>query len=124
MEIFFYHHDETEVSHKLNNAVIAGVPGAKISEFTTKELLSAGIRRCPQTISAAVLLASGSKDLLDLISINYLLGDIPKILILPDRHESTVKTGHHLLPRYISYTDSDFTDVASVLNKMFNQPNN
>ena len=38
-------------------------------------------------------------------------------VISHDKKE-TISTGHRLRPRYISYTDGNFKDVAAVLNKM------
>jgi len=66
---------------------------------------------------AAVLLAARSEDLSDLLSIRDLLRDVRIILILPDREANTIAQGHTLRPRFLSYTDSDFTDVLAVLGK-------
>lgn len=66
----------------------------------------------------AVLFAIDKKDLLDLLSIRDLLDDIGIILILPDDKKETISAGHRLRPRYISYADGNFNDVAAVLNKM------
>lgn len=67
---------------------------------------------------AAVLLAARRGDLTELLSIRDLLRDIRIILVLPDRDEDTIAKGHILRPRFMSYSDSDFTDVCSVLGKM------
>ncbi|VTR63977.1 conserved hypothetical protein [Desulfosarcina cetonica] len=44
-----------------------------------------------------------------------LIQNIRSILVLPDQERQTVFTGHALYPRFISYLDSDFSDVCSVL---------
>ena len=40
------------------------------------------------------------------------------ILILPDREKGTISKGHLFRPRYLTYADGDFLDVAAVLAKM------
>lgn len=71
-----------------------------------------------------ILLANSREDLLNFISIKKLLFDFRIILILPDREKTTISAGHKLCPRYLSYSDSEFSDVVLVLNRMiksFNQ---
>jgi hypothetical protein len=66
----------------------------------------------------AVLLARNHRDFLDILALKDLLDNKRVILILPDRSEITISQGHKLHPRYLSYADSDFKDVAAVLKKM------
>lgn len=67
---------------------------------------------------AAVLLAPTHRNFADILSIPDLLNDIHIILIIPDRGKQTIAAAHGLRPRFLSYTDSDFQDVAAVLEKM------
>ncbi len=80
--------------------------------------LTRRLTRPKYDIAVAVLLANNKKALLDLFSTRDLLSDIPIILILPDRQDDTVSKGHKLHPRFLSYVDSDFSDVGAVLKKM------
>jgi len=66
----------------------------------------------------AVLLAATRKDFNDILKIPDLLNDIHIILIIPDRDKQTIAQAHALRPRFLSYTDSDFQNVAAVLEKM------
>ena len=86
--------------------------------YRTIEHLSRRLREVRKDISVAVLLAVDLEDLFDLISIRSLLEDIKIILISPDREKNTVAMGHILHPRFLSNADSDFKDVAAVLEKM------
>ena len=63
---------------------------------------------------------TSQEELIDIIHIRELFRDIRIVLILPDREESTVAKGHRLYPRFFSYIDSDFKEIAAVLNKMLN----
>ncbi len=51
-------------------------------------------------------------------SMKDLIGDIRIILILPDTEGDTISLGHKLYPRFASYADGNFKDVAAVLEKM------
>jgi hypothetical protein len=41
-----------------------------------------------------------------------------RILIIDDEYPKTIADGHVLQPRFVTFNDSDFSDVASVLKKM------
>ena len=66
----------------------------------------------------AILLAASKEELQELVSVGELLEDIRIILVLPDTDRDTVANAHILRPRYLTYVDSDFSDVAAVLSKM------
>ncbi|MDY6851165.1 MAG: hypothetical protein SV487_03685 [Thermodesulfobacteriota bacterium] len=66
----------------------------------------------------AVLLAATRKDFNYILTIPDLLTDIHVILIIPNRGKQTIAQAHGLRPRFLSYTDSNFQDVAAVLEKM------
>ena len=77
------------------------------------------ILRQPQNkVAVSIILASGETDMKDLISIRDLLHRNSIILILPDQEKQTITMGHVLRPRYLSYTNSDFSDVRDVLKKI------
>jgi hypothetical protein len=68
-------------------------------------------------------LASSREDLEAILSIVELFYDLRIILILPDRKKETISKGLKLYPRYLSYADGDFSDVAAVLEKMLGHLN-
>ncbi|MCP4576919.1 MAG: hypothetical protein GY846_11610 [Deltaproteobacteria bacterium] len=65
-----------------------------------------------------VYLASLHRDLTLILSIREIMIDTSLILILPDRNPDTVRKGLSLYPRYQTFSDGDFKDVAAVLEKM------
>ncbi len=77
------------------------------------------ILRNPQHgIAATVIFESKDGDLRDLLPFRDLLLRTNVIIILPDHEQHTIAQGHALRPRYVSYADSDFSDVRDVLHKM------
>lgn len=86
--------------------------------YLTISALSSRLRQPQTDMNIALLLASSKEDLIELLSIRDLLRDIRIILILPNSDPETVAKGHMLKPRFLSYCDSDFVDVAAVLSLM------
>ena len=76
------------------------------------------LRQLPRYNTVAIIYPHCNDDLTDILTICDLLSDIRVILILPDHHQETVSRGFKLFPRYVSYADSDFSDVGAVLSKM------
>ena len=77
------------------------------------------LHRCPWGgCKIAVILATNKQELEEFVSLRELLDGLSIILILPDRRNETISRGHCLYPRFVTYVDSDFKDVAAVLEKM------
>ena len=66
----------------------------------------------------AVLFPTNRDELVMLVAFRHLLFDMQIILILPNGKSQTLSHGHALRPRFISYADSDFSDVAAVSHKI------
>ena len=118
MNVLFYAADKEGAGGKFQQEVEVLVSRKKRVVYRTIDSLSRRLQQVGKDSSVAVLLAANMEDLLDLISIRSLLEDIKIILILPDRAKSTVAMGHILRPRFLSYADSNFKNVAAVLGKM------
>jgi len=66
-----------------------------------------------------LLLVSKSPAELDgLVALGNLIQNRCSILVLPDHRHETLTAGHSLYPRFISYLDSDWNDVGSVLEQV------
>jgi len=103
---------------RLCNTIVKTIPLESIGIFQTLESFYNRIRQGRTDITAAVVFASNRQDLIKLQGISELISDMRMIMILPDAEEESVKMGHSFYPRYISFTDSTFEDVAAVLQKI------
>jgi len=120
MEVFFYAKEKEGAGKRLQKVIEMLVPKRKTVIFRTTSGLARRLKR-PRSANdrtVGVLLAASRKDLQDILSIGELLGDVRIIIVLPDREEETIAKGHILRPRFTTYTDSDFEDIAAVLKKM------
>jgi hypothetical protein len=118
MHVLIYGNQGNIVTDRLKEAIQNVVSMEQLEEFHTLESLSKGLRRPLLGRAIAVLLAVSREDLSGLLSIRDLLQDILVILILPDREKGTISKGHLFRPRYLTYADGDFKDIAAVLGKM------
>lgn len=118
MRLLLYAPVSEGAGERLQKMIEEFVSKNNVEVYRSIESLSHRLRQPAEDLPiAAVLLAARREDLVALLSIRDLLRDVRIILILPDRDENTIAKGHTLRPRFLSYTDSDFTDILAVLGK-------
>ena len=74
-------------------------------------------------IAAAIILVSTYQELLELQKFKDMILRIPTILILPDQNRDTITKGFVLRPRFLTYADSDFSEVRDVFRKIISKVN-
>ena len=118
MSVFFYSKSTKGAGQRLHATIKTFVPNKEIKTFRTLDSLSQRLLHPKNDHDIVVLLAKSEKELRELVHMDDLLDDLRVILILPNREDGTIAEGHTLRPRFITYTDSNFIDVAGVLSKM------
>ena len=118
MAVLLYASQTSSAGRKLKQIVKSLIPEEETEIYLTIDSLSRRLRQPRNNLSIAVLLAFTKKDLSDLLSIGDLFWGFRIILILPDREQSTIAKGHIFRPRFITYADNNFLEVAAVLDKM------
>jgi hypothetical protein len=117
-KIILYAKEGDHCGDVFNNMIIGLAPKENIELYSSISELSSRLRR-PQCESIiVVLLISDGEDLKRIITVRSLFDNIRIILVLPDSNIATVKIGHSLHPRYLSFTDGSLGDVVSVLARM------
>lgn len=124
MEVVLYANGKNKAtSIRLQKAVESKILHEPLGFFQTIEDFSTRLRQLPRA-EVVVLLAQSHHELSKLISLKDFLEYARIILILPDSERETVSKGLKLYPRFLSYVDSDFKDVAAVLEKMLDHIRN
>ncbi len=118
MNVLFYLPVTSEIDAKIQEVVEMAGSMAKTEVFRSIGDLSSRLRWPADGFVIAFLVAGNKKDLVDLAFIRNLLSDTPIILVLPDREESTAIIGYALVPRFLTYMDSNLMEVGAVLEKM------
>ena len=103
---------------RLQRLVEVQFPTQKTEVCRTIKDLSARLRGLRYNLDVAVLLVTIKNQLGELLTISDLLDGLRIILILPDWKRDTIVKGHTLRPRFLTYADTDFSDIGAVLNKM------
>lgn len=75
-------------------------------------------------VAAAVIFDATEHELNSLLPFKDLLLRMPVILVLPNNSREVVAKGHSLRPRFVTFADSDFSDVRDVLQKMLGRMEN
>jgi hypothetical protein len=122
MNLLFYASTAQEVTKRLQKVIEMVVPGKNRWICRDIQGLSQRLREPADGQRIVVLSPSNRQDLSSIQSIRDLLSDDPIIIILPDRKADTVSMGHSLRPRFLTYFDSDFVELAGVLDKMLMNP--
>lgn len=118
MSIVLYSNESGKIAQRLQKIIKGLRPEDRMEFFQNIDLLIERLRKPRGDMNIAVLLSTNRADLLEVLSIKDLFEDIRTILILPDRDDETIARAHRLRPRFITFMDSDFKDVAAVLRKM------
>jgi hypothetical protein len=118
MTVLIYSIKTKGAGERILQVIETVVSEGNVDIYRSIDALSRGLRQPRNDMTIALLLASSKEDLLNLLSIRDLLWDMKIILVLPNSDPDTVAKGHMLKPRFLSYCDSDFVDVAAVLSLM------
>ena len=121
MDLFIYSTVSTvseENQKQLEDSFKTLVPKGKIEVFRCFDDFSQRLKLSVQSKSIAVLAPGSRKELQEIISRIDLLRDLRIIVIAPDHEVETTAIAHQLRPRYLTYFNGDFGDLAAVLHKM------
>lgn len=119
MNVLFYSSADDEIGRHLQKIIGEIVPEDAIEIYRTIHHLTGRLHRPRYNLNLAIVMAASREELSEIVCLSDLLWDMRIILILPDDQRDTISKGHLLRPRFLSYADSDFSDVAAVLTKMF-----
>ena len=103
---------------RFKNVVESLAPELEIDMFDNFNLLLKRLCQPFRNSKIFVLVATDEDELNKMVTLKEHLLDVPIVLILPNGDVGTVEKGYSLYPRFISYVESDFGDVAAVLKKM------
>ncbi len=118
MILILYTSHWEEPAERLQRLIQSSFPFEGIEIYRTLNSFLHRLQNPPDLPFVIVLLVGERNELFDFRSIDHLLAGTRLILVLPDQAEETLRTAHRLRPRYLTYADSDFSDLAQVIKKM------
>ncbi len=118
MDLIFYSPASGSPEERLQRVIKAVVPGWEGAVFRSIDDLLERLLQPKNDLAVALLLAEKKGDIEGLLSLGNLFRTMRIILVAPDRDKETIAAAHLLRPRLLTYMDSDFTDVSTVLTKI------
>ena len=97
-------------------------PGSRLEICDSLTTLSFRLRGPRKESTLAVLAPNNAEEVSRLAAFQDLFSNIRVILVLPDRKKTTIRHGHRMCPRFVTYQERGLKDVALVLNKMMSNP--
>jgi hypothetical protein len=118
MDLVYYASVPGCSEEQLKRALQALIPDHHIEVFRSMDAFVLRLRQPGITSRVAILFAPTRNEMSRLAMLEGLLDSTTLILILPDRDVDTIRMGHRLRPRFLSFVDRDFYEVPAVLEKM------
>jgi hypothetical protein len=118
VSVLLYTGRSRKLGGRLEKMIGDQVPGQEIERCRDVKGLSRRFRRPVHDVDVVVLLLSSRDDLDAMLGLQDVLRRLQVILILPDEWEGTLSMAHKLFPRFITFVDRGFLDVAAVLKRM------
>ena len=118
MKLLLYMNGSNGTAKRLERAIedVAPRHDTEICESITS--LSRRLRQRTSDLAVVVLSAFSEEDFAQILALRVWLEGIRTILILPNRESDTIAQGLTLRPSFFSFTDTDFSDVSTVLARM------
>ncbi len=118
MNLFIYLPSVSEKGRRLLESVRLLPPGINAEVFDTRSALVTRLRQPKEDSLIVVLFDPSHEDLDGLRNARELFVGVPLLLVLSDQAVPTMALAHRLLPSYISYVDSDMSQLFSVIRKL------
>ena len=118
MSVIVYNSINNSNFERLYRTLEGELPDEYLEKFDTIRGFSERICHMNRGKLILIIVPYDMEDFNRLFSIKKNLNDIRIILVLPDRSAKIVSAGYKLRPRFISYADSDFYDVTTVIKRM------
>ena len=118
MASIIYIPSENGLAHRFFALLQTAIPEKKFEICHSIGELSARLGMPFSNVKVAVLFAVTRTEIMQILTLGDLMADVKSIIILADDDRDTMMKAHTLRPRYITWLDSDFSNVVSVLRNM------
>jgi hypothetical protein len=117
MSLIVYLSGTKESNEKLMRIIRDALPGAPLEVYLTIGELTRRLRQPFPDVNFAVLYAASRAELMEIIFLEKILGELRLVLILPDRDPEIMEKAHRLRPRYVAVAPDDYDRLQCVLQR-------
>ena len=116
MEVILYapDSDQSGVRERIGSLI----PQRRVRVYRTLEGLSERLHRPVDPETVLIIVTYSREKLSEISPLRHVLGDVRTVVVVPDQEPTTVALAHQLRPRFLTYANSGFDDLAAVLQKM------
>jgi hypothetical protein len=118
MNLFVYLPAFSEKSRRFLDGVRLLSSEISVEVFDTRAGFIRRLRQPKDDSLVAVFFDPSHEDLESVRNAREFLVNVPLLLVLSDQDELTMTLAHKLLPLYITYVDSDLSQLFSVVRKL------
>ena len=118
MAVILYLPQKERSAEHLLRIIKEAIPDQKIEIISSIDDLSLRLHQPMLNISVAVLYAANRSELMEIICLGGILGELRVILVLPDSNPDVLDKAYILCPRFIAAAESDFKYLGDVLKRM------
>lgn len=118
MGVILYSKGKKESGKHLMEIIKKAVGDANLEIYASIDELIERLHKPLVDISVVILHAGSRSELMDIIYLEDLLGDLRIILVLPDSEPGALHKAHSLHPRFIATSQSDFKNLDIVVRRM------
>jgi hypothetical protein len=122
MSLFVYLPTVSEKGNRLLES-LRGLPaGVSVEAFEIRAGFIRRLRQPKDDSSIAILFDPSRADLEELDRASQFFANVPLLLVLADQDAATMALALRLLPTFITYIDSDLSQILSVVSRLLPSP--
>lgn len=118
MSVILYLPQKEKTEDDLRRILQKAIPDQVIEICSSIGGLSDRLHQPMLDVSVAVLYVANRAELMEIIYLGDLLGELKVVLVLTDSDPEVLEKAYILCPRFIAVAESDFKHLGSVLKKM------
>src|SRR4030042_383843 len=116
MEVILYAPDSEQSG--VRERIGSLIPQRRVRVYRTLEGLSERLHRPIDPETVLIIVTYSREKLSEVSPLRHVLGDVRTVVVVPDQEPTTVALAHQSRPRFLTYANSNFDDLAAVLQKM------
>ncbi len=118
MQILFYSPSGNESGDRLKQTLDEVLPGDRVEAFRQVNGLIQRLRMPSPDLELLIFMPANRHELFAVSSLLSDLRGLRLILVLPDRENETIAMAHSLRPRFVTYSNGNYSELKEVLKKM------
>jgi hypothetical protein len=118
MRVLFYAQSGDQAGDRLKQTLDETLPPDIVETQRSLTGMVQRLRNNRADLEVVIMMPANRLELSGIFKILDELGDVRLVLVLPDEEDETIAMAHRLRPRFVTYTNGDYSELRQVLQKM------